>query len=88
MGNSGKTDKPGKSQSNKVITSYGGTVLWESAKPVGDALKLPLLEDFAGFTARAARRRPPPGHIPRKPTTVTSSLREPALKSATSSTIA
>ena len=41
--------KPGKTPSSKRITTYTGTVLWESAKPVRDALKTALPEDFNGL---------------------------------------
>ena len=41
--------KPGKMPSSKAILSYTGTLLWESARPVRDALKTALPEDFDGL---------------------------------------
>lgn len=45
---SGGMGKPPKNPSSQSITSYTGTVIWESAKPIRDALKTPLPEGFAG----------------------------------------
>jgi hypothetical protein len=48
LGNPRGMGKGGKTPSGKLITSYTGTVLWESARPIRDALKTPLPDEFAG----------------------------------------
>jgi hypothetical protein len=44
----GLRHKSGKMPSQKMIAPYKGTILWESARPIRDALKTPLPEVLAG----------------------------------------
>lgn len=44
----GLRNKSGKMPSQKMIAPYRGTVLWESARPIRDALKTPLPDGLAG----------------------------------------
>jgi hypothetical protein len=44
----GMGGKSGRMPSSKMIAPYQGTVLWESARPIRDALKTPLPDELAG----------------------------------------
>jgi hypothetical protein len=44
----GLRNRSGQMPSQKMIAPYKGTVLWESARPIRDALKTPLPDELAG----------------------------------------